>query len=827
MAPDLPSGTVTFLFTDVEGSTKLLHELGAESYAEALAEHRRLIRQACSARGGVEVDTQGDAFFFAFPTAPGGLQAACEATERLSSGKVHVRIGLHTGTPLLTTEGYVGEDVHRAARIASAGHGGQVLVSSATAALVDIELRDLGDHRFKDLSAPERVFQLGEVDFSPLKTLHQTNLPIPQTPFLGREKELGEVLELLSREDVRLLTLTGPGGTGKTRLAAQAAGALAERYPHGVFWVPLAPLSDPALVIESAGQVLGARDGPASHIADKKLLLLFDNFEQVIEAASELASLLASCPSLDLLVTSREPLHLTGEQEYLVPTLVREESVGFFLARARAVKPDFAADKRVPEICLRLDDLPLALELAAARVKALSPEQILSRLEQRLPLLTGGARDLPERQRTLRSTIEWSHELLSPEEQELFRRLSVFAGGCTLDAAEEVCEANLDTLQSLVEKSLLRFSDERYWMLETIREFAGERLADSEEEAALRGRHARWYGDLAERAEPEWNGVNAASWFIRFESELSNLRHAIEWGLGNERLLALEIVSNMPGFWLATGRALEAKRLLDDSWDDEAPPELRIRALRVRTGVAIGLNDSETLIAASEERLELSGATGDRDQQSAAMNMLASGWQMAGDPNAARQWYEAARALARETGNRSGLSATLGNFGRLEREEGNLETARRLFEEQLAIDRAIGDEVEIAWATKELAMTATEQGAFDEARELLDEGFGISSRLALRGTEADLVFGLAGLESRTGRVREGAVLFGAWESCCEREGFEVKETTTWHWKLRAELVAALGETEFESLAAEGRSMDADAAVRYARSCLDSPLDQRR
>ncbi len=380
----------------------------------------------------------------------------------------------------------MGADVHRAARIAACGHGGQVLVSGATAALLGADgLRDLGEHRLKDLSAPERIYQLGDDDFPSLTSLHQTNLPIPSTPFLGRERELAQVLGLLSQEGVRLLTLTGPGGTGKTRLGLQAAGGLADRYPHGVWWVPLAPLRDPELVPATAAQALGAKDGLGEHIGDKSMLVLFDNFEQVVEAAAEVAGLLASCANLDLLVTSREPLHVTGEQEYAVPPLVHEEGVGFFLARARAVKPDFQADEAVSEICRRLDDLPLALELAAARVKALSSKQILERLEQRLPLLTGGARDLPERQRTLRATIEWSHELLTSEDQRLFARLAVFAGGCTLEAAEEVAAADVDALQSLVDKSLLRPSEERYWMLETIREYAAERLAGRDEEDRL------------------------------------------------------------------------------------------------------------------------------------------------------------------------------------------------------------------------------------------------------------------------------------------------------------------------------------------------------
>jgi class 3 adenylate cyclase len=445
-ARSLPTGTVTFLFTDVEGSTKLLHELGAAKYAQALAEHRRLLREAFARYGGVEVDIQGDAFFYAFPTAPDALAAAREGREALAAGPIKVRVGLHTGTPLVTEEGYVGHDVHKAARIAAAGHGGQVLVSSSTASLVTTDgLRELGEHRLKDLSAPERLYQLGADAFPALKTLHRTNLPIPATPFLGRERELAELSELIARDDLRLLTLTGPGGSGKTRLALQTVADAAERYPDGVFWVPLAPLRDPALVLETAAQVLDATDGLAEQIADKRLLLYFDNFEHLTAAAEELAGLLAACPELRLVVTSRELLQLPAEQAYPVPPLEPAEGEQLFLARARAVKPDFSPNGSIADLCARLDNLPLALELAAARVRILSPEQLLERLSQRLDVLRAG-RGVEARQQTLRATIEWSHELLDDEERRLFARLAVFRGGCTLEAAEAICEADLDVL---------------------------------------------------------------------------------------------------------------------------------------------------------------------------------------------------------------------------------------------------------------------------------------------------------------------------------------------------------------------------------------------
>ena len=688
MGRDLPTGTVTFLFTDVEGSTRLLRELGEEEYARALVEHRRIVREVAAAHAGVEVDTQGDAFFVAFPTAPGALNAAATIGKAFSSGPIRVRVGIHTGTPLLSSEGYVGHDVHRAARIAAAGHGGQVLVSASTAALVGLDgLCDLGEHRLKDLSAPERIYQLGDGEFPLLKSLHQTNLPIPATPFLGREKELGEVLGLISRADVRLLTLTGPGGTGKTRLGAQAAGAVAESYAHGVWWIPLAPLRDVALVVETAAQTIGAQDGLADHIADKSMLLLFDNFEQVIDSASDLANLLASCPNLNLLVTSREPLHVTGEQEYAVPPFVHEEGVGFFLARARAVDPKFEADAAVSEICRRLDDLPLALELAAARVKALSSQQILERLERRLPLLTGGARDLPERQRTLRATIEWSYDLLTVEEQQLFARLAVFRAGCTLDAAEKVAEADVDKLQSLVDKSLLRRADDRFWMLETIREYAAQRLGETESEEE-RWRHAQYFLALAEEAEPHLLEHGAAAdlvsgrkaWIEPLELELDNVRAALDWlEEKREGQLAQRLAGALSEFWCGANRVPEGRRRLESALAlDETATPARARAL-------IGAGHMA------------------RD---------------AGDPAAARTRAEAALALHRQFGNQWAAAHALLWLGEAVADEGDYRRAQQLFEECASGFAAVGDEYFELMARRLTAWIHYELGDRDKAQAL-------------------------------------------------------------------------------------------------------------
>jgi predicted ATPase/class 3 adenylate cyclase len=617
---ELPSGTITFLFTDMEGSTRLLRELGPVGYASALAEHRRILREAFGAHGGVEVDTQGDAFFVAFPTAPGAVATARAITEGLRAGPISVRIGLHTGAPLLTDEGYVGSDVHRAARIAAAGHGGQVLVSASTVALVGTDgLRDLGEHRLKDLSAPERIHQLGNEDFPPLASLYQTNLPIPSTPFLGREQELTKVRGLLSRDDIRLLTLTGPGGTGKTRLAMQAAGALADRYPQGVWWVPLASLRDPALVLATASQALGAKDGLAEFIGDKSLLLLFDNFEQVVEAAGELAGLLAACPQLEVMATSREPLHISGEQEYAVPPLVPEEGVAFFLARARAIQPDFPGDDAVTEICRRLDDLPLALELAAARVKALSAGQIRDRLIERLPLLTGGARDLPERQRTLVATIDWSYELLTPHEQHFFARLAVFSGGCTLAAAEKVAGAKLDTLQSLVDKSLLRYTDERYWMLETIREYAAERLRGGEGESTIRDQHLAYYLALAERAHEEVI-ASASRWFAVVDPEHDNFRTALDWATANRPESAAQLAGAIAEYWVQRGHALEARERLGAALAGyPLRDRARARALTELGNVIAEIGDDREGLSYLDEGLKVWREVGDARGEAGAL----------------------------------------------------------------------------------------------------------------------------------------------------------------------------------------------------------------
>jgi predicted ATPase/class 3 adenylate cyclase len=731
---DLPSGTVTFLFTDIEGSTKLLHELGTKRYAEALAEHRRRLREAFARYGGVEVDTQGDALFYAFPTAPGALAAAAEGREALASGPVRVRMGLHTGTAHRSEEGYVGQDVHRAARIASAAHGGQVVVSAATAALVAGDgLRDLGDHRLKDLSGPERIYQLGEGDFPPLKSLYRTNLPVPPTPFLGRERELEEVTDLLARQGVRLLTLTGPGGTGKTRLALQAAAYQAERFPDGVWWVPLASLRDPQLVMEQAAQALESKNGLAEHIGDKRLLLLFDNFEHVAEAAPNLSGLLAACRNLELLVTSRERLRLAGERECPVPPLAEKEAVALFLERAMSVQPD----EHIHAICDHVDRLPLAVELAAARTTALSPRQILERLEQRLPLLTGGPRDAPERQQTLRATIEWSYELLSDDEQKVFARLAVFAGGCTLEAAEQVCDAHLDTLQSLVEKSLVRYTNERYWMLETIREFAGQQLAYAGEYGSTAAAHAEYFAALAERAESRFGTSDEATWIKLLAREHDNFRAAVANCDGAP--LQLRLVSAWWRFLEQQGHYGEGRRLLGAALARRQGAQgTHVAEALLGAGVLARLQgDFDEAERLTTESIAVARASGLRLVEARAVGTLGNIALTRRDLRRGAELLAETEALFRELGDEKRLAVTMNNRAYLALELGDFDVAFALADESRGLSRKMGDRASVLSAGLNLSLAARSLGRQEAATEALQESLEIARDLGHAAFLAD------------------------------------------------------------------------------------------
>jgi len=757
--PELPTGTVTFLFTDIEGSTRLLQELG-DRYAEVLAEHHRELRAVWLRHEGFEVDTQGDAFFVAFGRASDAVAAAADAQRALAGGPVRVRMGLHTGEPLRTGESYVGIDVHRAARIAAAGHGGQVLLSQATADLAGADARDLGLHRLKDLSAPERLFQLGVEDFPPLKTLHETNLPIPATPFLGREREIDQIAALLLRPDVRLVTLTGPGGSGKTRLALQAAAAAADHYDRGVWWVPLASIGDPALVESTASQALGSKDALSAAVGDKRLLLLLDNFEHLLDAAEGVGQAIASCPRLTVFVTSREPLHLDGEWEVAVDPLREREAVELFVQRAAAVRSDFAANGEVAEICRQLDCLPLAIELAAARVKVLTLPALLERLEQRLPVLAGGSRSAPERQRTLHATIAWSHDLLMPAEQDLFARLALFAGGCTLEAAEEICGADLDGIASLVDKSLIRRSGARYWMLETIREFAADRLEELEDVAELRDRHAAWYVALGERARPELQARRGREWHDRLDAEHANLRAALEHLLASQDTESvLRLTGAVWMFWATRGHWTEGRRFLAAALalNGDVNPELLIDAYWGAAILAIWQGDVDEGEQWAMDLLELSRKEDLLRAEAVAVHTLAMA---APDGDRARTLYEESLVLARRADDGWLVSAALNNLGGLYLREGDYERAIELFEESLAIGEARGDLDRRARGLTHLGKAVRGLGDLAGARAYFLSGLAAAGEIGLIDIELDAVWGLASLEAVAGDDVVAARLVG-------------------------------------------------------------------
>jgi predicted ATPase/class 3 adenylate cyclase/Tfp pilus assembly protein PilF len=819
MRRDLPSGTVTLLFTDVEGSTKLLHELGAEDYAERLAEHRRVVREACTAVGGVEVDTQGDAFFVAFASASEAVEAARTITERLASGPITLRIGLHTGTPLLIEEGYVGEDVHFAARVAASAHGGQVVLSAATRALIDerYPVLELGEHRLKDIPQPVAIFQLGDGTFPPLKTISNTNLPRPASSFVGRERELQELLARI-KGGARLLTLTGPGGSGKTRLALEASSTLIPEYKAGVFWVGLAPLRDPALVTETIGQTLGAKDGLADHVGERDMLLLLDNLEQVIEAAPEVSALLASCPNLTLLVTSRELLRVQGEVEYPVPPLAEAEAASLFCERAQT-----EASEEIAELCRRLDNLPLAVELAAARTRALSPTQILQRLSQRLDLLRGG-RDADPRQLTLRATIEWSYDLLAVEGQQLLRRLSVFAGGCTLEAAEEVCEANLDTLQSLVEKSLLRYSNERYWMLETIREYALERLEDLGGATSIRRKHAEFFVVFAETEERKLRGPNEQDALARLDAEHDNLREALASAIeGRTADIALRIAGALHPFWYHRGHFREGRRWADSALALEKGADfaVRLKALGAAGELALWEGDCAGARAVLEERLTLARQLDDRGHVASSLTLLGHLAMAEDEPRRAKELYESALELSTEWGGSADIwqSRAVGllNVGWALLNEGDVDAAATRFEEALEAARRQGSKLVESGALNNLAYVTLKRRQHERTSKLVRESLAIlredkDTRLIMECFEL-----LARASAARGEAHRAAHLAAAAARLGNEVGIAVDEVEAVlpHEEWLAGARAGLGEAAWARAWEEGGAMPLDEAISEA------------
>jgi predicted ATPase/class 3 adenylate cyclase len=795
---ELPSGTVTLLFTDIEGSTRLLQHLG-DRYRIVLTEHRGLLRAAFARYRGCEVSTEGDGFFVAFARTSDAVAAAVDGQRALAAHSwgevigVRVRMGVHSGEPTVVAGDYVGLDVHRAARICSAGHGGQVLVSRVTREQVGRELpsgiglRDLGEHRLKDLSQPERLYQLVipglAADFPALRTVERqrTNLPAPLTGFVGRRRELEEITTLLGREGVRLLTLTGPGGSGKTRLALRMAAGLVEGFPDGVVLVDLASIEDPTLVPAAVARALGVRevlDQPVletltDQLADQRLLLLLDNFEQVVPAAAVVHRLLVACPQLKVLVTSRAALHVSGEHEYPVPPLavpdlelppgpdggVASEAVALFADRARAVRPDFTVATQnaatVAEICRPLDGLPLAIELAAARIKLLSPQAMLERLQQRLRLLIGGPRDLPARQQTLRATIEWSYRLLAPAEQRLFARLAVFAGGCTVQAAEAVCDLEdaLDVLagmDSLVDKNLLRTSDDegvpRVSMLETIREYARELLDTGGEAALLARRHADYFRALAGQADGLLSGSEQRMWFKQLATDLDNFRAALAWSAAHQQYeTTAKLAEGLRLFWQDQGPVSEGVRWLDAALQHRERLSLSTltRVLSAKAALLLVVQgDRNQAMPLLHESLRLARALGDMTRLIRNLSYLGIVAEQEGDYQRSVALHDEAVALARTQSDQELLATALVNQSGVYMLHGHYAQARAALEESLVLVRKLEDPRGIAYALTYLATVALAEQDPQQAIPMLEESLTLGRELESLALTANPLCGL-------------------------------------------------------------------------------------
>jgi predicted ATPase len=822
MRADLPVGIVTLVFTDVEASTKLLHELGAEAYAGALAEHRRLLREAFTRHDGVEVDTQGDAFFYAFADAREAIAAAGEGCEALRESRIHVRVGIHTGSPHLGPEGYVGEDVHLGARIGAAGHGGQVLVSEATRRSADLDesVLDLGEHRLKDFEQPVRILQLGSERFPPLKTISNTNLPRPASSFVGRGREIEEVVALI-RDGARLVTFTGPGGSGKTRLSIETAAELVGDHKAGTFWVELAPLRDPSLVMAEIGKTLGASDGLAGHVGEREMLLVLDNLEQVIDAAPELASLVEACPNLRLLVTSRERLRVRGELEYPVAPLAESDAVELFLARAGLDH----ADDDIRALCRDLDDMPLAIELAAARASVLTPAQILERLSQRLDLLKGG-RDADPRQRTLRSTIEWSHDLLDPDEQRLFARLAVFVGGCTLESAEHVADADLDTLQSIVDKSLVRRTEERFWMYETIREFALERLEVSGEADQLRRRHAEHFLAVAEEAAPHLRH-ESEEWLDRLEREHDNVRAALdrfEAEAHHER--ASRVGAAVWRLWSLRGHISEGHQRIERllSFDAGSTPT-RAYLLAGAADLATDAGDPSMARLRSQEALELHRASGDRWGEAEALVLLGLSFAVEGEWPEVPPYLEESARLFHELGDEHNALDTTRRLAWSYESLGDLDRARAIHEENVHRARAVGDVFVEARTLATLGQYRLEAGDIDGAIPFFVESHRLHRErpnLPDRYSDAMIACRFARALALRGRAREALMLLGCWEAASAEMGVSGEE---WLEEINEETTRivdpSLDEPTGDDARNEGRKLNVDQAITLALDTLRS------
>ena len=863
-------GTVTFLFTDIEGSTKLW-EQHPEAMRAALQQHDALLRRVIEENNGRVFKTMGDAFYAVFDDAVNALSAAHAAqtailTKDWGKTPIRIRISLHTGTVEVRDDDYFGPSVNRVARLLSVGHGGQILVSASTQVLAqnrlpdELSLRDLDEHRLKDLEGAERIYQLIApdlpTDFPPLISLgsYPNNLPVQLTSFVGRQREIDAVKQLLVTN--RLLTLSGPPGTGKTRLALQLASQNLDRFQDGVFFVDLAPITDHRFVLGTIAQALDLKEAPRQslidtlthHLHDKQMLLLLDNFEQVIEAAPLVNDLLSACPGLKVLATSREPMRVYGEQEYPVPPLAipdpvrpeplrvlsQYEAVELFCQRARAVKPDFMLTEEkapsVSEICVRLDGLPLAIELAAARSKLLSPESICARLESRLMTLTGGARDLPARLQTLRAAIDWSYDLLDVDEQRLFDRLSVFQGGRTIEAVETVCDSDLsfailDGLESLFNKNLL-YSEEgktgetRFYMLETIHEYGCEKLAQSGETDDMKTRHAMYFVALAERAEAEFHGVRQEYWYARLMDELDNIRTALNWALDDVKVeLGARLVSALRDFWYYKGFLSESARWIERALETEGEisPAIRAKTLNASSRLAFARGDHAGGERLARQALSLARDISDKENCAWALIFLSNHLMASYDQiKEAMTFAEEGLRLFRELDHKSGIVNGLISLGELARLDGDYPRAGRLYEECLTLSYEMDNRHREALSLVNLSYVAYHQSNFNEAIDYCKKALTLFGSLQMEHSNAIVLAIIAGPIGAKGDPKLAACLLAASETHYEAMGASVQPADKLEVdRIKNAVREQLGETEFNKAWTEGRAMTMEQAVAYA------------
>ncbi len=870
----MPKGTFTFLFTDIEGSTRLW-ERQPEAMRQALARHDQIMRAVIEGQGGHVFKTMGDAFCAAFAAAPAALDAALETQRALQAetwpgeleGVIRVRMALHTGTAEARDNDYFGPPLNRVARLVAAAHGGQVLLSLATQELVrdslppGVALRDMGSHRLKDLFRPERIYQLvapGLPDqFPPLRTLdsHQTNLPVQPTPFIGRERELADILGLMRRQDVRLVTLTGAGGTGKTRLSLQVAADLLDTYTDGVYLVDLSPLRDPALVAHTIATALGLRPGEGApvmqalqdHLADKHILLVMDNFEQVTGAAKDISRLLSAAPRLKVIASSRHVLNIQGEHEYPVPplglperrkgqtaaSLSHYESVALFIQRAKAAKLDWQITEEnapaVAEICMRLEGLPLAIELAAAQSKLLKPAAMLERLEHQLGILRGGAQDAPARQRTMRAAIDWSYTLLDDEEKKLLARLGVFWHGWFIEAAQAVCGGDdfdvFDGLKSLLDKSLIRemaskTGETRFVMLQVIREYALEKLAESGEADLAGERHAAHYVSIAEQI-GAWDQEHAGDIFLE---EVDNFRAAMDWSLtALKPALPVRILRAIWGGLLASGFAEETLnwigRILIQK--ERLDPEALARMLRLAGVCNYRLHRFDTAQEYYEQALHLCQEIGDTAGEASNINNLAVIAEIKGDAERALTLYQQAQALFHKVGDRDGEGIALGNLGETSASMGNYEAALAYYRQAIQVFTEISHYPDQAWIKNCMGGLLCQMGDLEGARRVLLEAAAVLREFGMvfPGWQ-EWFLKMALLAEAEGKWERAAQLQGIVDLIQEEGALLESADLRAHQALQERLAARLGPEAYRVEWERGQMLSAEQAIELGMAGLE-------